>query len=84
MQFNSMEALIVMKNFFGKIMTVGTTLLATAATGFAAIAPADMALVTTAVQDATVDFYKLGGVILAVIAGIWAFYKVVSLLSKKG
>ena len=79
-----MKILNSIKKYFGKLVLAGSLVVGPVTASLAAIAPADMALVTTAVNDATADFYKLGGIILAVIAGIWAFYKVVSLLSKKG
>jgi len=49
----------------------------------ASISSADMTSITDGMQSSTADFYKLGGVLLIILAGIWAFFQVKGLLGKK-
>jgi hypothetical protein len=48
--------------------------------GFAALDPADEALIVTGINAADASFYKIGGAILIVLAGIWGFLRVKRLL----
>lgn len=47
---------------------------------FAAMAPADEALVLSGLTASDGTFYKIGGAILVVLAGIWGFRKVMGLM----
>lgn len=52
-----------------------------AVAAFAGISATDMTTITDGITASTADYYKVGGVILAVIAGIWAFLKLKGLLA---
>jgi hypothetical protein len=47
---------------------------------FAAISPSDLTSIQTSVSSADTTFYAIGGTILTVLAGIWGFKKVQSLM----
>lgn len=51
-----------------------------AGVAFGALDPADEALITAGISSADASFYKIGGAILVVLAGIWGFLRVKRLL----
>lgn len=48
----------------------------------AALAPADEALILSGLTTSDATFYKIGGAVLVVLAGIWGFRKVMGLIGR--
>lgn len=65
------------------LFLVASMLVASAVSSFAAMAPADEALVLSGITSSDTTFYKIGGGIMVVLAGIWGFRKVQGLLGSK-
>lgn len=69
---------------FKRFLSVVTAFaVAVPAAAFAALAPADEALITTGIASSDASFYKLAGAIMIVMAGIWGVKKVIGLLGGK-
>lgn len=74
--FSKMKKFVV-----GACLAVTALVTANVASVHAALAPADEALITAGLSASDAIFYKIGGAILVVLAGIWGFKKVKSLIS---
>jgi len=48
----------------------------------AALAPADEALIQAGITSSDATFYKIGGGVLVVLAGIWGFKKVAGMFGR--
>lgn len=70
------------KNQVTKIASLVAAVSMLPVAAMAALAPADEALILTGINSADATFYKIGGGILIVLAGIWGFMKVKGLLGK--
>lgn len=69
-----------MKKFFQLLMLVCCFVVILVAQALAAIDTTTLTSITDGLGTATADFYKIGGAMLVVGAGIWAFRKVKALI----
>lgn len=65
---------------FKKLAFVTAAVAATAANSFAAIDPTTESAIKAGITSADASFYAIGGSVLIVLAGIWGFKQVRSLL----
>ena len=65
---------------FQRLMLALLALCTFASVSFAAISPADETTILAGISSADATYYVLGGGILVVMAGIWGFKRVKSLL----
>jgi len=69
-----------MLNKMKKLVLTAATVVASAVPSFAALDAATATSITTGISGSDAIYFQIGGAILVVMAGIWGFKKVRSLL----
>lgn len=64
------------------VLSAAAATAATASNSFAGLSPTDLTAIQTGITGADTVFYAIGGTILTVLAGIWGFKKVQSLMGR--